>query len=221
MRYNEIIAEAEVPQVDIEHMGNWTVSLSKEPIILKSVTGDKPQFVARITNKRKTGVVFTGAGPTQGAARDAAMANAAKMDRPETVKKYSHIECLMNVDFINTYIDDLSNTYFKFVRDDNGQTELVLASKHFAKVYAKELIQQGFMKAYPHANRTACRFLINQQIMEKYGLVPNMRYILREGDTDDYGNQMFELVPTFRSQGPWDSLLLNTPGMTIAAIPEK
>ncbi len=220
MRLHEILNESGPPKVDIEHMGNWIVAISKEPIVLKSVTGDRPQYVAKITNSRKTGVVFIGAGPTQAAARDAAMKDASKMDRPDTVKNYSRIECVMNIDFIREHIDDLNNTYFKFVRDDVGQTELVMASKHFAKVYVKELTQQGFYKSYPHANRTMCRFLINQQVMTEYGLVPNMRYILRESDMDDYGNQMFELVPTFRSQGPWDSLLLNTPGMTVAAIAE-
>lgn len=218
MRIKEILKEAEPPKVDIEHQGNWTITMSREPVILRSVTGDKAQFVAKITNKKKTGVLFTGAGSTQGAARDAAMANASKMDRPDTVKKYSHIECIMNVDFIRTFVEDLNTTYFKFVHADNDQTELVMASKHFVKVFHKELLQQGFQKAAAHSTTIKCRFAISAAAMYKYKLVPNMRYIVRESDTDEYGNQSFELIPTFVSQGPWDNLLLHTPGMTVAAI---
>lgn len=222
MRINEILNEAEPPKVDIEHYGNWIISMSKDPVIMKAITGDKAQFVAKVTNKRRQQAVFFGVGNTQGAARDDAMSKAVDQERPDMHVKYSAIQGYLNMPFVREYITDLDNTYVKFIKDDVGQTSLVLANDEYATEFGKSLVELGFNRCTPHGGAaTGPKFNITSDTLLTYGLIPNMRYALSAYDTDNDGNQLFQLIPESRSQGPWDKMVMRTPGLTIVAIPER
>ena len=222
MRINEILNEAEPPKVDIEHYGNWIISMSKDPVIMKAITGDKAQFVAKVTNKRRPQAVFFGVGNTQGAARDDGMSKAVDQERPDIHIKYSTIQGYLNMPFVREYITDLQNTYVKFIKDDVGQTSLVLANDEYAAEFGKSLMELGFARCSPDLREgSGTRFVITSDMLSTYGLIPNMRYSLNAYDTDEDGNQLFQLIPESRSQGPWDKMVMRDPGLTIAAIPER
>jgi len=220
MRINEILNEAETPKVDIEHYGNWTISMSKDPVIMKAITGDTAQFVAKVTNKRRPQAVFFGVGTTQGAARDDAMSKAVDQERPDMHVKYSLIQGKLNVPFFREYSSDNRNTYVKFIKDDIGNTSLVLANDQYAREFGKSLSELGFSRCTPTPN-FGMNFTITGDMLSTYGLIPNMRYSLSAYDTDNDGNQLFQLIPESRSQGPWDKMIMRTPGLTIAAIPMR
>ncbi len=231
MRISEIIGSKieespdplfELDKWDPEELGNWSVKMSRRPVMMPKVTGNKPQFVALVTHRRLKNVHFYGVGNSQGAARDDAMKQALATDRPEDPSKFRSFNADLNVNFTTEYLQADSSPFYKFQREGD-KVVLVQASKKFFKEFGTEIMELGFKKASIRSGTwggmatPVFGFPLSKNEIQSYGLIPNMRYTLEYVNDDEDGNSMFLMTPDTRTQGPQDKYRMGVPGITIAA----
>ena len=215
----DILTEFDEKNVDTEHYGNWTVKISKTPVIMGALTNQEKKYVAKLTHK-KLDKTYLGVGNTQGEARDKAFEKA-QDERPEDPDAFKSFTADLNADFTREYFDPRRGAYFKFAKD-NGQIFLVMAGIEYFRAFGKDMEQLGFRKA---SNRIATQqgnatevygFPLSKNTVKELGLVPNMRYTLDQVEDDADGNAMFVMHADTRSQGRHDKYRMNRPGVTIA-----
>ena len=206
---------------EVPSRGNWDIRVSKKPILMPKITGNKPQYVALISYKKRNITVY-GTGDN----RDDAIENGMEKttdDGSRTVDpdKFKSFTADLNVDFTNDLHNDPDAVpYFKFVKH-NGKPFLVRASEEYYKAFGKEIEQDGFRKATGRLSRIGNAtqiygFPISRNTIKSLGFVPNGRYVLTQEKDDQDGNSIFSMTYDSRSRGPEDKLRMTKPGITIS-----
>ena len=227
MKIDDLLLELknqEKPKYDIEHYGNYIVTMSKSPVKVPSITGDKEMFVARVQHKKNKQNVQLGAGNSQGEARDAAFAKVHATDRPEDPDAFKQFTIDLNAPFTREYSDPRSGHYYKITKLGNTPV-LVMASRQYFAAFGKDMESLGFRKAAigrtsPTAGAGAAEmynFNISKNQIKALNLIPNMRYSLEEVEPDSDGNRMFKMIPDTRTAGKNDKYRMPGPGLTVAA----
>jgi len=227
MKFADLLLElknTEKPKYDVEHYGNYIVTMSKSPVKVPSVTGDKEMFVAKVQHKKNKQNVQLGAGNSQGEARDAAFAKIHATDRPEDPDAFKSFTVDLNAPFSREYFDPRTGGYFKMSKMGNVPV-LVMASKQYFAAFGKDMESLGFRKAAigrtkPTAGSDAAElynFPISKNQIKGLGLIPNMRYSLEEIEQDSDGNRVFKMVADTRTAGKHDKYRMPGPGLTVAA----
>lgn len=221
----ESLIEANITYEGPFRNGNWTSYYSSEPVVMGNLTGNKPMYVAKLIYKenRKGEQIFMGTGNTQGAARDNAFAqaNIAGDDTVDDNTKYKKFIVDFNSEFGSEYYDPRGGGYFKFMKNDSGDTVLVMASNAYFDNFRDDLIDLGFRKAYFRHKKNdgnTLSFSINQKEIKDYKLTPHMRYTLEEIENDADGNRMFILNKDSRVMDKKDRMRLGMPGLTVSGI---
>jgi len=214
------LLELKKQPVDVEHYGNWTVELSKQPVIMGTLTNNEKKFVAKLTHK-KLDKTFIGIGNTQGEARDKAFEKA-QAERPEDPDAFKSFTADLNADFTREYFDPRTGGYFKF-KTVSGKVFLVMAGIQYFREFGREIEQLGFKKSSNRVAKTMTGnateiygFPVTKNEVKALGLVPNMRYTLDQVEDDEDGNAMFLMHPDTRVQSRGDKYRMGRPGVTIA-----
>lgn len=206
---------------DQEDYGNWTVKMSKKPVVMGQVTGPEAKYVALIQHKRNQEIKIFGTGKSQAAAREDGLKKAQSTDRTDDVDKFRSFTGDLNVNFTKEFLEADTTPFYKFEKDGEG-IFLIQASKKYFQAFGREIEQLGFKKASGRNSRMGDMatqiygFPISKNTVKAMGLIPNMRYALKYVNDDGDGNAMFLMIPDSRSQGPQDKYRMNMPGITIA-----
>jgi hypothetical protein len=207
---------------DREDYGNWTIQMSRKPVVMGKVTGPEAKFVALVTHKRKKEISVYGIGNSQSAARDDGIKKAQATDRTDSPDQFRSFTADLNVNFTKEYLDADTVPFYKFTKEGDD-IFLVQASKKYFKEFGREIEELGFRKASGRMTRLSdgttqvYGFPLSKNTVKSLGLIPNMRYNLKYVNDDEDGNGMFLMIQDSRSQGPQDKYRMNTPGLIIAA----
>jgi hypothetical protein len=211
----------EAVDFDTEDYGNWTVKMSKKPVVMGQVTGPEAKYVALIQHRRNKDIKVFGTGTSQAAAREDGLKKAQSTDRTDDVDKFRSFTGDLNVNFTKEFLEADTAPFYKFERD-SGNVFLIQASKQYFRAFGREIEQLGFKKASGRNSRMGematqiYGFPISKNTVKGIGLIPNMRYALKYVNDDQDGNAMFLMIADSRSQGPQDKYRMNMPGITIA-----
>ena len=225
MKINDLLLELKTPKpkFDIEHYGNYIVTMSTTPVVVPSITGDTPQFVTKVQHKTQKDKVALAAGKTQGESRDNAFVKIHATDRPEDPDAFKQFTIDLNAPFFREYSDSRSGNYYKISKVGNTPV-LVMASRQYFAAFGKDMESLGFKKVSIRSKSTAgpdaaemYSFQISKNQIKSLGLIPNMRYSLEEIEQDSDGNRMFKMIPDTRTTGPKDRYRMPGPGLTLAA----
>lgn len=213
-------APSKTPKTEVMNYGNWTITMTMDPVTMPKITGNVAMFVSKAEHKRNNTVLF-GKGDSQAAARADVLAQINDSGRSENPDKFKSYVIDLNVDFTNEYLDPRSGNYFKMGKDDSGQPVLIMASKEYFANFGKEMEDLGFRRAVSRISgqdsTPVYALAITRNAVKTLGLIPNMRYTLEEIGQDSDGNTMFSLKADTRTLGKHDKYRMRTPGLTLAA----
>jgi hypothetical protein len=206
---------------EVPSKGNWDIRVSKKPIVMPKITGNKAQYVAAINHSKRNITIF-GTGDSREAAIENGMEkttdDGGRTADPDQFKSFT---ADLNVDFTNDLHNDPDATpFFRFVKH-NGKPFLVRASEEYYKAFGKEIEQLGFRKATGRLSRIGNAtqiygFPISRNTIKSLGFVPNGRYVLSQENDDEDGNTLFSMTYDSRSLGPQDKFRMGKPGITIS-----
>lgn len=231
MRIDELLNELDFPRKKVAtpsskithdpDVGNWTLQVSKLPMVMPAVTKGEAKFVAKLTHKRKANTYLYGIGDSQAEAKANVLSqiNPAQQD---TERTYSSITADLNAPFTKEYLKGDASLWFRFDKINN-ETVMIMANRDYVNTFGAEIKELGFTKA--SKGRTASKgdatpiwsFSVARSVMQKANLIPNMRYTLEYTTDDKDGNAIFVMNPDSLTQGPQDKYRMGVPGVTIAA----